>query len=451
MNLKLIKSLVLVGLVALFISSCDNTHPGFKKSESGIYYQIISNVDSTSNIKIDSGKFWNLTMSYGTPDTLLFDAAQSNNQAFDIPFAEPTYPGDINEALALLAKGDSAVFIIKADSFFLKTARSPEVPELFKENNDLYFWVKVNNIYTAEELEANKQAMLEERKALELKELTEYLSGNYPDLEPTSSGLFIIKEIVGSGNMPNDGDIMNFDFKVSALNGPELYNSIDAGRAVDHEKGKRFDTEGFSEGLNSMRVGDEVTLIVPSKLAFKDQGRPGMIEPYTTMRYWIRMNSVKTKAQHEKELAEQKAKEEAKTEKFKNEEAVTINNYIQQNNVTVAPTASGLYYIETAEGTGVQAAAGDKVKVHYNGTLLDGTKFDSSYDRDSPFEFTLGKNQVIKGWDEGIALMKEGGKATFIIPSSIGYGPRGRGNIIHQYAPLKFDVELIQVTKAEEN
>lgn len=449
MNMKLIKSLFLVSIFAMVLASCDNTHPGFKKAENEIYYQIISQIDSTSHIKIDSGKFWNLTMSYGTPDSLLFDASQGNNEGFDIPFAEPVYPGDINEALALLSKGDSAVFIIKADSFFLKTARSPEVPELFSENNDMYFWVKINDILSKEDIDERNRLYIEERKAKELNDLTVYLSGNYPDLEPTESGLFIVKEKTGRGRLPQEGDIMNFDFKVSTLNGPELYNSIEAGRPVDHEKGQRFDTEGFLEGLNSMSVGDEVTLIVPSKLAFKEQGRQGMIEPYTTMVYWIRMNSVKSKAQHEKELADKKAKEQAEIENYKNQESASIEKYIKENNITVKPTETGLYFIETAKGTGLQAEEGDKVRVHYTGTLLDGTKFDSSFDRDAPISFTLGKGQMIKAWDEAIALMKVGGKATLICPSSLGYGPRSRGNVIHAYAPLKFDVELVEVTKAE--
>ena len=364
-------------------------------------------------------------------------------------YAAPEYPGDINEAFALLGKGDSAHIIIRADSFFMKTARQPEVPELFKENNDLHFFIMMVDIMSEEQLQAKRTLELEERKALELSNLTVYLSGNYPDLEPTENGLFLVKEKSGKGKIPNDGDILTFDFKVSVLNGAMLYDSEQAGRPGEVEKGKPFDTEGFTEGLNTMRVGDEVTLIVPSKLAFKDQGRQGMIEPYSTLIYFIRLNSVKSKSQHEKEIAEQKAAKEKEEKTLQTQEKITIANYLKENHVTVAPTASGLYYIETGAGTGVQPVAGDKVKVHYSGTLLDGTKFDASYDRGEPYEFTLGEGQVIKGWDEGIALMKVGGKATLIVPSSIAYGARARGGVIHAYAPLKFDVELVDVTKAE--
>ena len=108
-------------------------------------------------------------------------------------------------------------------------------------------------------------------------------------------------------------------------------------------------------------------------------------------------------------------------------------------------TASGLEYTEVEAGTGVQAAAGKMVKVHYTGKLTNGTVFDSSYKRGEPIEFKLGVGQVIKGWDEGIALMKVGGKATLTIPSDLGYGARGAGGVIPPNATLVFDVELVAV------
>lgn len=83
--------------------------------------------------------------------------------------------------------------------------------------------------------------------------------------------------------------------------------------------------------------------------------------------------------------------------------------------------------------------------MHYKGTLLDGTPFDSSYDRGEPIEFVLGQGMVIPGWEEGIAMMNEGGKAKLIIPSKLAYGPNQRGNVIKPYSTLVFEVELIEV------
>ena len=108
-------------------------------------------------------------------------------------------------------------------------------------------------------------------------------------------------------------------------------------------------------------------------------------------------------------------------------------------------TSSGLKYIDEVIGTGRLPQKGDRVKVHYTGTLEDDTKFDSSRDRNSPFEFTIGIGRVIKGWDEGVATMKVGGKRKLIIPSHLGYGQRGAGKVIPPNATLHFDVELIEV------
>jgi FKBP-type peptidyl-prolyl cis-trans isomerase FkpA len=108
-------------------------------------------------------------------------------------------------------------------------------------------------------------------------------------------------------------------------------------------------------------------------------------------------------------------------------------------------TASGLQYWDLKKGTGAVAKAGDSVKVHYTGWLTDGKKFDSSLDRGEPFAFKLGAGMVIKGWDEGVAGMKVGGKRQLKIPPELGYGAGGAGAVIPPNATLVFDVELLGV------
>ena len=129
---------------------------------------------------------------------------------------------------------------------------------------------------------------------------------------------------------------------------------------------------------------------------------------------------------------------------------VLLAGGVQESKETVT-TASGLKYIDQLIGNGEEAVKGDAVEVHYTGWLYEngkrGAKFDSSLDRGEPFKFDLGAGRVIRGWDEGVAGMKVGGKRELIIPPELGYGSRGAGGVIPPNATLDFEVELLKVTK----
>lgn len=145
--------------------------------------------------------------------------------------------------------------------------------------------------------------------------------------------------------------------------------------------------------------------------------------------------------------SEQSTEPEAATEAAANTEPAmsTSSSFLEENKSKpgVEVTGSGLQYKVLLEGTGKRPMATDFVTVHYEGTLTDGTKFDSSYDRGQPIEFGL--NQVIRGWTEGVQLMQEGAKYKFFIPSELAYGARGAGGVIGPNEDLIFTVELIRV------
>lgn len=134
------------------------------------------------------------------------------------------------------------------------------------------------------------------------------------------------------------------------------------------------------------------------------------------------------------------AQEKVATEKKSEGEKFLTEN---KKNPAVQVTESGLQYIVLTQGTGAKPEATDKVKVHYEGTLVDGTKFDSSYDRGEPIEFPL--NQVIKGWTEGVQLMAVGSKYKFFVPSDLGYGEQGAGGVIPPFSTLIFTIELLDI------
>ncbi|MBD0268625.1 MAG: FKBP-type peptidyl-prolyl cis-trans isomerase [Cyanobacteria bacterium Co-bin8] len=125
--------------------------------------------------------------------------------------------------------------------------------------------------------------------------------------------------------------------------------------------------------------------------------------------------------------------------------SMTEENLSPTPEENLTTTSSGLQYIDLVEGTGAMPQTGQRVTVHYTGTLENGTTFDSSRDRGRPFQFNIGVGQVIKGWDEGVGTMRVGGQRKLVVPPELGYGARGAGGVIPPNSTLIFDVELLSL------
>ncbi len=197
------------------------------------------------------------------------------------------------------------------------------------------------------------------------------------------------------------------------------------------------------QGLLMMRTGDSAIFraSLDSLVARTQQPRPDWAPENAKITWAVKMVSIKSKAQTEAEH-QAKAKIQAETDER------LIKEMLQRKGITDAQrTPSGLYYVMHNEGTGAHPAAGQQVTVNYTGVNYEGVTFDSNVDpafnHVQPFTFGLGQRQVIAGWDEGIALMKKGGKATLYIPSALAYGANARGQYIPANAILIFDVELV--------
>lgn len=236
-------------------------------------------------------------------------------------------------------------------------------------------------------------------------------------------------------------DVATLQLKYTNTKDSVLFDSWKMGGPLQLKVTKPQFKGDLMSGLVLLHVGDSASFLISADSLFAktfNMEMPAFIEKGSDLKFTVKI----IKSIPEAEL---KA-EEIKTQKQKDmQETIDIEKYIKDNNLTVQTTASGLKYVMLAEGTGEQAQSGRTVRVHYTGKLLDGTKFDSSLDRNDPLEFMLGQGMVIRGWDEGIALLKVGGKALLIIPSNLAYGARGAGNVIPPFSPLTFEVELVEV------
>jgi FKBP-type peptidyl-prolyl cis-trans isomerase len=211
--------------------------------------------------------------------------------------------------------------------------------------------------------------------------------------------------------------------------------------------------------MNNGKIGDSLTLFIHSDSIFKNgQIRPIFIPAGSSLRHEIKILKNFTAQQYATELetmqqkymeemAKQQEQEqqqiqmEAK-EKVQNQMDYLENTYFVEKGITkFQKTESGLYYVIDQQGTPIQK--GQTIKVHYEGTMLSGEKFDSSFDRNDPIEFPIGVGQVIQGWDEGIPIIGQGGKGTLYIPSHLGYGERGAGGVIKPNSTLVFRVEVL--------
>jgi FKBP-type peptidyl-prolyl cis-trans isomerase len=197
------------------------------------------------------------------------------------------------------------------------------------------------------------------------------------------------------------------------------------------------------EGFTYMSEGDSaVFLISVDTLLSKIPSMPPFFHKGNFLEFHVVMVSIKSEEQMKKDQAEKAAKQNEVDDKM-------LKEYFEKNKLQPTKTASGLYYIIHTPGTGANAKPGDQVSMKYTGKLMDGTPFDSNIDSNfhhvEPFKFTLGQGQVIRGWDEGIALLNKGSKATLYIPSSMAYGDKSPAPMIPANSILVFDVELVSI------
>jgi FKBP-type peptidyl-prolyl cis-trans isomerase FkpA len=254
----------------------------------------------------------------------------------------------------------------------------------------------------------------------------------------TSRGLYY--KIIVDNKQPKGkvDDKIKMNIIYSTQRDSVLYSSYTEGTPGQLNIGAPAFNGDPMEGFAMLGTGDSAIFLIPEDSIYKNQEMPPFARKGEFLKVHVKVLFVMTKEEYEK-----KRDEEMKTQSSK--EAQTIEEYLAKNNLHAQKTPSGLYYIVQTQGTGPKAEAGKTVTVNYTGKLLDGKVFDSSLKPGrTPFDFKLGAGQVIKGWDEGIALFNVGGKGTLIIPSPMGYGSRASGPIPAN-SILIFDIEVLDI------
>lgn len=259
----------------------------------------------------------------------------------------------------------------------------------------------------------------------------------------TDNGLtYKLHETFPENAKPQLTDIVEIDM-LYTVNDSVIFNSKDMNREMRFPLTQAVFSGDFYEGIAFMHKGDSASFLMSAEQVFLDifkvKSLPPFVKEGDKMRFDIRLKDFMTAADYEAEQRQKAMMEEQFS-------AEKMQKYLDEQQITVEPTASGLVFVDQQTGKGKQAKAGQTVKVHYTGRLTDGTVFDSSIERGQPIEFVLGEGKVIRGWDEGIAMMRKGGKAMLVIPFDLAYGQRAVGNI-PAFSPLVFEVELVDISK----
>lgn len=259
----------------------------------------------------------------------------------------------------------------------------------------------------------------------------------------------IVKDVPGT-QKANVGDYMEFHI-FSHVGDSVLFDS----RKMNNNQPVPFQVQApafkgdLGEGFPLLSAGDSAVFRVSVDSIIKAGNQlPAYMQKGKGMKieYAIQVVKVQTQAQMQAEAQEKAAKQSGVDDKL-------IQDYLAKNNIKATKTASGLYYKIDKPGSGANAAPGQSITMNYTGTTLDGKKFDSNVDPQfqhvQPFTFTLGQGQVIRGWDEGVALLNKGAKGTLYIPSPLAYGAQSPSPAIAPNSVLIFDVEVKDIAAAQ--
>jgi FKBP-type peptidyl-prolyl cis-trans isomerase len=253
--------------------------------------------------------------------------------------------------------------------------------------------------------------------------IEKYLAQKNIQATRNKEGIYIATQTLGTGAKPQAGDYIKVRYVGKLLN-EKTFDQSPKDEPFVFQVGYRQVIQGWDVTFPQMTVGTKATIFIPPTLAYGASGAGDAIPPDAALMFEVELLGILSPSDYD---AYMKSLEEKERQVFEQQQQTQfekdkqlIADYAVAKKMKIQRTASGLAFVVIKEGKGAKAKRGDQVTVHYEGTLIDDKKFDSTKGRD-PFSFTLGKGKVIAGWDEGLTLFSAGAEGYLLIPSRLGY------------------------------
>lgn len=377
-------------------------------------------------------------------DSLFYTSEYEENGALEFEVTEPVFVGDMMAGLLNMHLNDSATVVYLVDSMCIKALDMDAVPDYLTPGMPVYVDMQLKEIVKAEEVALRHKMQLQMMKQDDEDRLAMYYSDERNAI--TKDGL-IIMSVKGKGRGAKDGEILMINFDLISLDGDTLFNLYDgepiAVRCGDTDLGL-----GFAEAMRYVPEGGEAHFVIPSSLAFDSVGLENYVAPYTSFILNVNNTKIYTVQEYEDYQKELRAAEDAENQKRLEEEPARIEKFVKDHNVNVAPSASGVYYLEIEKGTGAYVEEGDIVTIHYNLYNIEDKLIETSY-YGEPMVFVYGTGDMVPGIEEALEKMRVGGKATIIVPSPMGFGNVAIDEELPANSTVIFDLELIDVQKIQ--
>jgi FKBP-type peptidyl-prolyl cis-trans isomerase len=416
----------------MLFTACTQRFPGYKKTPSGLYYKFRS--QNTSATKPQLTDFMKVDMACYLNDSVYYDWQGTQHDVYT-QLQTPIFKGDLQEAYAMMHVGDSASFYVKADSVAAMYYKQDPNAVGLKPDDYFRYEVKLVEVKSEEAFMAEIAMMKEVMKEASLKALEDYVAANNISVTPESSGVYIIPLEKGKGRCPVKGEKVELDFSASLLDGQSVGSTFDNPEKFSFVLGDNSTIRGWEEIVPKMHLGERVKAIIPFDLAYGEHA-VGSIPAYANLVYDIKLLKITT-------VAELQAENEKAMQALRADSEKAFFEYLKANDITEY-TASGLFFNKSVTTEGAQPQEGQTARIKFAASYLDGTPLGDSEQLGDYYDVVVGQGKVLKGLEEGVAMMRVGEKARFVLPYTLAYGTNAFGSI-PAYSNLVFDVELLDV------